>query len=443
MNSMESELYLQLLAILALIIANGFFSLSEFSIIASRHSKLKQQVSKGKSGAVKAEKLHSNPDRFLATIQIGITLVGTIAGVFGGATLVEPLRKVFIGVPLECVVDVAGPLALGIVAVLITITSVVLGELVPKYIALSNPERFACMVAAPITIFTKLTMFVSSTLSGAANLILKLLGIKSVKQTGIVTEDEINLMILEGKKKGMFDDTEEQLIKSVFDFADSTVRRAMTPRPDVIAISLTAMPDEIIKNIITYGHSKYPVYENSIDNVIGVLYTRDIIHQKMNPELIILNDIMRKPVFVPDSMPLSRLLREFQRKKREFALVLDEFGGTAGIVTLEDVLEELVGEIQDEDDDRDNPLVKHSDKIAYADGSVWPGAINELMGSNLPESDADTLAGLIIDHLGRLPNREDIINIADMKISILKQDNIRLTRLKLERVVEATNEEGS
>ncbi|MEA2031229.1 MAG: hemolysin family protein [candidate division Zixibacteria bacterium] len=432
---MDSGLYLYILAILALIIANGFFSLSEFSIIASRQSKLKQQKSDGKLGADRAEKLQSNPDRFLATIQIGITLVATISGVFGGATLVEPLRQILAVIPLEYVADIAQPLALGIISILITIATVVIGELVPKYLALSNPERFACMVSSPITIFTRLTVFLSSTLSGAANLILMLFGVKYGKSSGIVTEDEINLMILEGKKKGVFDDTEEKLIKSVFDFADSTVRRAMTPRPDVIAINKTATPDEIIKAIVTYGHSKYPVYENNIDNVIGVLYTRDIIHHKMNPRLIILTDIIRKPTFVPDSMLLSRLLREFQHKKREFALVLDEFGGTAGIVTLEDILEELVGEIQDEDDDSDNPLVKHSDTIAYADGTVWPGAINELMDSKLPEEESDTLAGLIIDHLGRLPKRKDVITIADMNITILERDNIRLTRLKLEKII--------
>ncbi|MBU8934709.1 MAG: hemolysin family protein [candidate division Zixibacteria bacterium] len=431
---METDLLLQLLAILVLILANGFFSLSEFSIIASRPSRLKQQISEGRKGASRAEKLRRSPDRFLATIQVGITLVGTMAGVFGGATLVEPLQAALSGIPVELIADAAQPVAVGIVAVLITVFAVILGELVPKYIALSNPERYACLMSSPITVFTTLIGFVSISLSGAAHIILRLLGIKSGRTGGVVTEDEINLMILEGRKKGVFDDTEEQLIKSVFDFADSTVRRAMTPRPDVIALTVTTPPDDIITKIISSGHSKYPVYENSIDNIVGVLYTRDIIHQKMNPKLIVLNDIIRKPIFVPDSMPLPRLLREFQRKKKEFAIVLDEFGGTAGIVTLEDIMEELVGEIRDEDDDRDDPLVKHSETVAYADGSVWPGAINELMDCHLPEAESDTLAGLIIDHLGRLPEQREVITLADMKITVLKQDNIRLTRMMLERL---------
>ena len=431
---MDTDIYLQLLAILVLILANGIFSLSEFSIIASRPSRLKQQIAEGRKGAARAEKLRRSPDRFLATIQVGITLVGTMAGVFGGATLVEPVQVALSNVPVALIADAARPVAVGLIALSITVLAVILGELVPKYIALSNPERYACLMSTPISVFTSLIGFASSFLSGTAHIILKLLGIKSDRTGDTVTEDEINLMILEGRKKGVFDDTEEQLIKSVFDFADSTVRRAMTPRPEVVALAGTTSPDEIIATIIKSGHSKYPVYEGSIDNIIGVLYTRDIIHQKMNPSLIILSDIIRRPIFVPDSLPLSRLLREFQRKKKEFAIVLDEFGGTAGIVTLEDILEELVGEIRDEDDDRDDPLVKHSETIAYADGSVWPGAINELMDCRLPESESDTLAGLIIDHLGRLPEQREVITIADMKITVLNKDNIRLTRMMLERL---------
>ena len=437
---MDADLFLQVLAIFVLILANGFFSMSEFSIIASRKTKLQQLIEEKKKGARRAEKLRSKPDRFLATIQVGITLVGTIAGVFGGATLVVPLKQFINNIPYDFISSASGPLSVAIIALLITILTVVIGELVPKYIALSHPEKYARLVAPPISLFTQLTGFLSNSLSGAANLIVKMLGVRSSKTSQTVTEDEINMMIFEGKEKGVFDDTEEQLIKSVFDFADSTAKRAMTPRMDVIGISSDTTPQEIIKAVVESGHSKYPVYENNIDSIIGVLYTRDLIHHNLNPELIILKDLVRKPIFVPETLPLSRLLRDFQRKKKEFAIVLDEFGGTNGIITLEDILEELVGEIQDEDDDSENPLVKHSDTIAFADGTVWPGAVNELMDSHLPEDDADTLAGLIMDHLERLPERDETIIIEDMKISILEQINNRLTRLKLECITPDTKE---
>jgi magnesium and cobalt exporter, CNNM family len=431
---MSAELLLQFLAIFVLILANGFFSLSEFSIIASRKTRLQQLVEEKKRGARRAKRLRNKPDKFLATIQVGITLVGTIAGVFGGATLVGPLKQILKEIPFEGISSTAGPLSVAIIAIVITVTTVVIGELVPKYIALSHPEKYARLVAPPINLFTKLTGFISYALSGTANLIIKFLGVRTSKTSQTITEDEINMMIFEGKEKGVFDATEEQLIKSVFDFADSTVRRALTPRMDVVGISSDSTPSEIIKAAVEYGHSKYPVYEKNIDNIIGVLYTRDLVHQNLNPELIILKDLIRKPIFVPETFSLSRLLRDFQRKKKEFAIVLDEFGGTAGIIALEDVLEELVGEIQDEDDDSENPLIKHSETIAFADGSVWPGAVNELMNCHLPEDDADTLAGLIMEHLERLPEKDEEIIINDMKISILEQKNNRLTRLKLELI---------
>ncbi len=431
---MDSDIFFELLAIFLLIIANGFFALSEFSVIASRKSRLQQKVAEGKLGAAKAEKLHSNPDKFLATIQVGITLFGTVAGVLGGATIVEKLEQAFEQSPIGFLAQAATPLSVGLVAVAITVTAVVIGELVPKYLALSHPERYARYIAGPITVFITLTSFISGLLSGTARLVLKLFGVARSTDQPIITEEEINLMINEGKKKGIFDDTEERLIKSVFDFADSTVRRAMTPRTDVVGIEANTPPDKIIDTIIEYGHSRYPVYNRTIDNVVGVLFTKDLIHHKLNPQLIILKDLIRTATFVPDSMPLSKLLQDFRRKKNQLAVVLDEFGGTAGIVTLEDILEELVGEIQDEDDTKAPPLVKHSDTIIYVDGLVWPGAINELMNSRLPEGRAETIAGLVISHLGRLPEKDETIVIADMRIVILEQEHTRLTRLKLEKI---------
>jgi CBS domain containing-hemolysin-like protein len=268
-----------------------------------------------------------------------------------------------------------------------------------------------------------------------------MLRIKKDVTRPIITEEEISQIILEGKEKGVFEAIEEKLVRSVFSFADSTVRRAMTPRTDVVGIEINASPQEIINIIIEEGYSRFPVYENDLDSIIGILYTKDIILQRISPELIILKDMIRKPFFVPDSMPLSKLLNEFQRKKHHIAIVLDEFGGTAGIITIEDVLEELVGEIQDEYDAEQKPLVKHSETVAYADGSVWPGDINKLMHSRLPEDTADTLAGLVIHNLGRLPEKNEDINIADMKITILEQEDNRLTRLKLEKITDMSAHE--
>ncbi|UCG61528.1 MAG: HlyC/CorC family transporter [Candidatus Zixiibacteriota bacterium] len=437
-----STLLIELAAIFLLILANGFFALSEFSIIASRKSRLLQKIADGKRGAATAEKLHRKPDRFLATIQVGITLVGTLAGVFGGATVVGELETLFQKVPSSFVANSATALAIAVIAILITGTTVIIGELVPKYLALSNPEYFARHVAPPINLFIRVTFVFSSILSKAARAVLNLLGVKQDAVRSAVTEEEINLMIFEGREKGIFDATEERLVKSVFEFADMTVRRAMTPRTDVVALEINASPKDILNVIIENEYSRYPIYEKDIDHIIGVLYTKDIIIHKLDPNLIIIKDLIRKSLFVPDSMPLSRLLETFQKKKKHLAIVLDEFGGTAGIITLEDILEELVGEIQDEYDAERPPLVKHSDSIVYADGLVWPGEINELMGSTLPEDKAETLAGLFISHLGRLPEKDETVTIGDMLISVLEREDNRLVRLKLAKIAGKTTMEN-
>lgn len=433
---MDAELAVHLAAIFVLILANGFFALSEFSIIASRRSRLEQKMAQGKRGAATAARLHKHPDKFLATIQVGITLVGTMAGVFGGATVVDEVSELLRRSPLDFVVSAAIPIAVALVAIVITITSVVLGELVPKYLALSNPEFYARQVARPINLFIKLTSFFSNLLSNAAHLIISILGVKHETGRAAVTEEEINLMIFEGKEKGIFDETEERLVKSVFDFADMTVRRAMTPRTEVVGIESNADPKQVLDIIINDGYSRYPIYEKTIDNIVGIVYTKDIIFHKLSPELIIIKDLIRKPLFVPDSMPLSKLLSVFQKKKQHLAVVLDEFGGTAGIITLEDLLEELVGDIQDEYDTDPIPLVKHSETTAFAAGTVWPGEINDVMKCRLPEDKAETLAGLVFDHLGRLPGKNERVTIADMVITVLEQDENRLVRLKLEKIAD-------
>ena len=430
---MDTHLIVELLAILLLILANGFFALSEFSIIASRKSKLRQNREEGKPGAARAEKLYSKPDKFLASIQVGITLFGTLAGVFGGVTLVSKLETFLKTQPIDFLARTASPIAVGAVAILITVVAVVFGELVPKYVALSHPEKFARHVSRPIYVFVQFSSFFATLLSGASNMVVRALGIHRKHSRAPITEEEINMMIFEGKEKGVFDDTEEKLIRSVFDFADSTARRAMTPRTDVVGIELGDGPEKIFDLVIEHGFSRYPVFEQTLDRIVGVIYAKDLIVRRLNPRLIIIKDMCRKPTFVPDSMPLSKLLEEFQHKKHHMAIVLDEYGGTAGIITLEDILEELVGEIMDEYDTEIAPLIKHSETVAFAEGSVWPGAVNELLDSRLPEDQAETLAGLFFDTLGHLPEKNESVEIADIVITVLERDENRLTRLKLEK----------
>jgi len=433
---MDRELVLELVAILVLVAANGLFALVEFSVISSRVSRLAQKKAERKWGADRARKLRANPDRFLASIQVGITLVTAFLGVFSGATIVAKVELLLTQVHWNWVVESATSIAVGIVVVGITILLVVLGELVPKYIALSYPERYARYVAAPAQFFITLTSPFSRLLSWTARSIVLLLGFRRADTHHHITEEEINQMLLDGRHRGVFDDTEQEFIRSVFDFADSTARRAMTPRPDVIAIERSAHPTDILALILREGYSRYPVYEETIDKVVGILHSKDLMSRTVELDKVTLAGLMRPPLFVPDSMPLPRLLRDFQRGRNHLAVVLDEFGGTAGIITLEDIIEELVGEIQDEYDTEAAPIVKHSGTTVYVDGDVWPGDVNELIDCHLPEDEHDTLAGLIMEALGRVPRQHETVAIADARLTILAKYENRILRLKVEKISE-------
>lgn len=431
---MDSRLIIELVAILALVFANGFFALSEFSIIASRTSRLRRKRAEGKWGAASAEKLRVHPERFLASIQVGITLVGAMLGVFSGATVVDQLEVYFGRSSITFIAESATTISMLSVVLAITILSVVIGELVPKYMALTHPERFARYLAAPTGLFIKISAPFSRLLSMAAGLIVRMIGFKTDIAHQQITEEEINQIIIDGRRRGVFDATEQQFVRSVFEFTDSTVRRAMKPRTDVVGMEQSMSSDEILDIIVENGYSRYPIYEKTIDKVTGIIYTKDLIDRQTRGTPIDLSALLREAVFVPDSMPLPRLLREFQKGKNHMAVVLDEFGGTAGIITLEDVLEELVGEIQDEYDAEAAPVVKHSDTIVYADGDVWPGEVNEILDSHMPEDTHDTLAGLLMETTGRLPEKNETIDVADVRLTILAKDENRILRLKLEKV---------
>jgi putative hemolysin len=432
---MDSHLMFELAAILLLVLANGFFALAEFSIIASRPSRLSQKRRQRMFGAWRAEKIRSKPESFLASIQVGITLVGALLGVLTGANIVEKIQGALIRSGNDFFADSAKTIAVVVVVVAITVLSVVVGELVPKYLALSYPERYARLIATPADIFIKLTAPFSRLLSMTAELIVRALGVK--KSTGhhhLVTEDEINQMILDGRHRGVFEPSEQQFIRSVFEFTDGAVSRALTPRTDVVAFEKQMSVDRIKEIIRKNGYSRYPVYERTIDNVVGIIFVKDLVHGVDGLTADEFEGALRDPMFVPDSMPLPRLLQEFQKGKNHMAIVLDEFGGTAGLITLEDVLEELVGEIQDEYDTETAPVVRHSDTIVFARGEVWPGEINEVLETHLPEDDIDTLAGLFMGITGRLPDKHESIVVADVRMTILAKDENRILRLKLERL---------
>lgn len=429
---MHSEV-LELLAIFVLILANGFFAASEFALIASRKSRILNLARKGDKRAARTRQFLKKPEKFLAAIQVGITFIATLAGVFSGATLVRSVVPYIRDIPVPAISKAAHPISIGIVVVLISILTVVIGELIPKYVALSNPEKIAIRVTRPISIFSRVTFVLVGILIGTAKLILRLFGYARLPERSHITEDEINILISEGTEKGVFDKTEQKLIRSVFHFTDTTVRQAMTPRVDIVAIQ-TDWPQQKVFEIMTKtGYSRYPVYDDTLDQIQGIVYTKDLISVMTLGEVIILKDIIRKPLFVPDSMPLTTLLRRFQKRKKHIAIVLDEFGGTAGLITLEDILEEIVGEIQDEHDQDQPEFVAHSDKVAFAAATFRVDELNEAFNVNLPLDVSDTLGGLMVEEFGRIPGLSDQVDIHGLKFTILEMEGSRIKRLRVEK----------
>ena len=430
---MENSTYLEIFAILILILANGFFSLSEFSMVASRRSRLRQLIKKNYRHAHLALKIINHPEHFLATVQLGITFIGVLAGVFSGMTIVNTLIPILTGWGIDP--QTARTLVFVFVVVAISLLTVVIGELVPKYLALSRPERIASSVALPMTWFSRLSFVVVKLLTGITKLFLRLFGMKRIPERASVTEDEINMIIAEGRERGLFDATEQQIIHSVFDFSDTTARRAMTPRTDIIGISVNETPQRILEIVTRHGFSRYPIYEESLDNIAGLLYTKDIIKVLMDSRVISIKDIIRKPLFVPDSMKLNQLLEKFQHKKVHAAIVLDEFGGTAGLITLEDLIEEIVGEIQDEHDIEQREFVKESDTVAFASASYRVDELNDSFDTALPEDGADTLGGLVFNCMNHVASKGEEIQIGNLLFKVLELKGNRLKRFRIEKIV--------
>lgn len=426
--------YIEIIAIFALILANGFFAASEFALIASRKSRLKNWAAKGDKKAARTRELIKKPDRFLATIQVGITFVATLAGVFSGATLVKYLIPVIESIPIPIIQQSAHPIAIGVIVVFVSFLSVVVGELIPKYIALAAPEKIAIWVTRPISIFSKLGFFLVSFLTFSAQIVLKIFGLKRKSERVSITEEEINILISEGAEKGIFDRTEQKLIKSVFDFSDYTVRQSMTPRVDFVSIKLDWPIEQVKEVMTTNGYSRYPVYKDTIDQIIGIVYTKDLVQLMVHNDMVILKDIIRKPLFIPDSMPLTVLLRKLQKRKVHIAIVLDEFGGTAGLITMEDVLEEIVGEIQDEHDYEQPEFVAHSDNIAFAAAALRPDELNEEFGVNMPEDVSDTVGGFVVETLGHKPTVGEKLTVGNLRFTVLEMEGTRIKRLRVRKL---------
>jgi putative hemolysin len=386
-------------------------------------------------GAAAALGLKQAPESFLATIQIAITTVGTLASAVGGATAVEALTPFFIDLGIPGAGQWARPLALGLVILVLTYVSLVIGELAPKAIALRDPERLACLVARPIRRLSQVVGVVGRMLAASTNALLRLLGVPKAAESLFVSEDEVRYLVTEGAAKGIFERVEAELVHSAFEFADTTVREVMIPRPNIRGLEVGTPPAEVLARAVEIGHFRIPVYRESIENPVGLVTMKDLLAPAALGAPVSLAALVRPVLFVPEFARISALLKEFQRNRQNMAMVVDEYGGVVGLVTLEDVLEEIVGEIREEQEPAGLPYATRLPDGSYVlDGTAPVRELRARLSLPLEESpDYSTVAGFLLDRLQGIPTPGASTVAEGYRWTVVDVEGPRITKVKVQR----------
>jgi putative hemolysin len=412
---------LNILAVLALVAANAFFVIGEYSVVTARRAALQPRAEAGSAGAQAALRLMEDPVRVISTVQVGITAIGILTGAIG-----EPLVRGLLGGSVPQWVSFA------IAFAVVTYLSVVFGELVPKALTLQRSEALAALVARPIELISVALRPMVWVLQSSAAHLLRPFGISDVVAgDSIRTADELRALVDEAEGAGVIPRAQEELLHNVFDFADREVRDIMIPALDVVWLDADLISDQGLERVVEAPHGRYPVGRGDLDHLVGVVHVRDlIIGSHRRPEAT-LADLARPAFVVPETKDLGPLLRELREQREQLAVVVDEYGAVAGIVTLEDVIEELVGDIQDEFDLPDARIRRIDERTLRVAGSMTIDDFNEAVGTDLPQRGARTLAGLVFDALGRRPKPGDTLTFGDVEVCILAVDGLRITELEV------------
>ena len=419
------------LLIIIFIFLNAVFAAAEIAVVTLRRTRIKQLVDAGNKRAIVLDKLREHPNRFLATIQIGITLVAVLASAIGGATLVKVIKPILMNIPIPFISASSEAISIIIVAAIITYFFIVFGELIPKSIALSNPEAVGLMIAPVIEKFSKIAMPFVQVLRISTNILLKPFGKRAFSERGYISEEEIKLLLEEGRERGIFEAEEKELIHSIFEFTDMSAKEVMVPSTQMATISLGMSPEDIKTIIAEEQFSRYPVIGKDLNDIRGILHARDFLTAlaKGGPDI---RKLIKPPFFIPDTLKISILLREMQRKRTHMALVIDEYGGVSGLVTMEDLLEEIVGEIRDEYD-VESPVIQISDGTFRMDASISIRDLKEDYEIEIPEStEYETLSGFLLTTLQRIPKIGDVVETEGKKITVLEMVGQRIAKVKLE-----------
>jgi putative hemolysin len=432
---------IDIIAVFILILVNGIFSMSEISIIAARKARLQQRAEEGDSRARTALDLSASPNMFLSTVQVGITLVGVLSGAIGGATIADKLSSQLALSPI--IAPYSSEIALAVVVFCITFFSLVIGELVPKRIALNNPERIACLSATPMRLLSKISAPVVSLLSASTNLVLRLIRVRPPAEP-FVTEEELRVLIDQATEAGVIEESEQDMVERVFRLADRPVGALMTPRRKIVWLEVNDSPETIRRKIRKSRHSRFPVCHERLRNLIGFVHVRDLFNNILAKQPFNLKASARHPQFVFEDTRVLKVMELFQESGLQVALVVDEYGTVEGLITINDILESIVGDLRSYGEAEEPKIAVRPDGSWLVDGMLPLDELKEYFDiKTLPEEEevyVNTLGGLVMTHLKRIPSPGDRFECCGLRFEVLDMDGKRVDKVLIERAPVGNNE---
>jgi len=420
-------------AIFFCLLGNGFFSGSEIALLSAKRGEIEALIAEGNHRAVRVKQLQDDPDTLLATVQIGVTFMGTLAGVLGGylaKLYVEPLvARSALGPWIAPTIAATLIVGAGIVYI-----ELVLGELVPKALALRYSNGAAMLASGPVRLMERMSSLLIDLLKASTRGVLLVFGIRDPGRRTFVSEEEIKHLVKEGREQGVLDQTEMELIHSVFEFSETPVKKVMVPRPKIFALDVDAPPEEVERLLVDSGFSRVPVYEDSADNMIGVVYIKDALRALQKRQPLVLRKMLQPVHFVPENKKVGALLKELQKRRTHLAMVVDEHGSVTGLVTMEDLLEEIVGEIQDEYDWEERPVERLRDGSLVVEGTTAASELREAHHIPIPVSEEfDTVAGFMLNSLGAVPRGGEVVGVGDYRLTVVDVERNRISKVKIEK----------
>jgi putative hemolysin len=429
-----NNLFLEILFIIVLILINGFFSMSELALISSRKVRLEQRAEDGDKGAQSALELLKSSSRLLSAVQIGITLVGIFTGALGGATLAERMAVWLAKVPW--LVPYAGGISIVLVVIVTTYLSLVIGELIPKRIAMNNPEKIASQVSGFMKFLSKAMSPIVRLLAASTDLGLKILGMSPSKDPPI-TEDEIKGLIEQGTLVGVFDSVEQDMVEGVFRLNDRSISAIMTPRTEIEWLDANDTPEQLLNQIMASSHSRFPVAQSSLDNVVGFLNAKDVLEKFITNTPFNLLDLVSKPLWVPENTPAMRMLEMVREGGTHEVMIVDEYGGLQGMATLFDILESIVGEIPSADEISDSEIIIREDGSYLLDGLLPIDELKEILDvDELPEEDKvgfQTVGGFVMNQIGSIPTAGQHFHLLNYRFEVIDMDDRRVDKVLLSK----------